>query len=171
LRWVIHASLADFDDLPRDHRVAARRVYLNLTAHDGRGALARRRFLEVQGHTDQASLDAWRRLAFPLYTRTPRDPDMAHRAVSRSEVLHWFTKPGGESHTFNMFSDLGRIECPTLVLGGEDDPIHPIESQADIAAALPPHLVRFERFPNCGHAVIPDAPERAMAVIRDFMQH
>jgi len=55
------------------------------------GALARRRFLEIGGHPDQASLDAWRRLAFPLYTRTPRDPDMARRAVIRSEVLHWFT--------------------------------------------------------------------------------
>ena len=135
------------------------------------GALARRRFLEVQGHPDQASLDAWRRLAFPLYTRTPRDPDMARRAISRSEVLQWFTKPGGESDTFNMFPDLGRIQCPILVLGGEDDPIHPIESQADIAAALPAHLVQFERFANCRHAVIPDAPERAMAVIRDFIEH
>ncbi len=68
-----------------------------------------------------------------------------------------------------MFPDLGRIQCPTLVLGGEDDPIHTIESQADIAAALPAHLVRFERFANCRHAVIPDLPERAMAVIRDFI--
>jgi pimeloyl-ACP methyl ester carboxylesterase len=134
------------------------------------GALARRRFLEVQGH-DQASIDAWRRLAFPLYTRTPRDPDMSRRAVNRSEVLHWFTKPGGESHTFGMFPDLGRIQCPTLVLGGEDDPMLPIECQADIAAALPADLVRFERFPDCGHAVVPDAPDRAMAVIRDFIEH
>jgi pimeloyl-ACP methyl ester carboxylesterase len=133
------------------------------------GALARRRFLEDQGHADQASLDAWRRLAFPLYTRTPRDPDIARRAIGRSEVLHWFTKPGGESHRFDMFGELHRIRCPTLVLGGEDDPMHPIESQADIAAALPAHLVQFERFPNCGHAVVPDAPERAMAVIRDFI--
>jgi proline iminopeptidase len=135
------------------------------------GALARRRFLEVQGHPDQASLDAWRRLAFPLYTRTPRDPDMARRAISRSAVLQWFTKPGGESDTFNMFPDLGRIQCPTLVLGGEDDPMLPIECQADLAAALPAHLVRFERFADCGHAVVPDAPERAMAVIRDFIEH
>jgi pimeloyl-ACP methyl ester carboxylesterase len=134
------------------------------------GALARRRFLEVQGHPDQASLDAWQRLAFPIYTRSPRDPDVARRAVSRSGVLQWFTKPGGESRTFNMFPDLCRIQCPTLVLGGEDDPIHPIESQADIAAALPAHLVRFERFAGCGHAVVPDAPERAIAVIRDFIQ-
>jgi proline iminopeptidase len=133
------------------------------------GALARRRFLEVQGHPDQASLDAWARLAIPLYTRIPRDPDMARRAVNRSEVLQWFTRPGGESHSFNMFADLHRIQCPTLVLGGEDDPIHPIESQADIAAALPAHLVQFERFANCRHAVVTDAPERTMAVIRDFI--
>jgi len=133
------------------------------------GALARRRFLEVGGQPDQAWLDAWRRLAFPLYTRIPRDPDMARRAFNRSEVLDWFTKPDGESRAFNMFPDLHRIQCPTLILGGEDDPIHPIESQADIAAALPAHLVQFERFANCRHAVVPDAPERAMAVIRDFI--
>jgi proline iminopeptidase len=134
------------------------------------GALARRRFMEVEGHPDQASLDSWLRLAFPLYTRVPRDPDAARRAVNRSEVLRWFTKPGGESRSFNMLADLGRIQCPTLVLGGEDDPIHPIESQADIAAALPSNLVQFERFANCRHAVIPDAPERAMAAIRDFIE-
>jgi pimeloyl-ACP methyl ester carboxylesterase len=135
------------------------------------GALARRRFLEVESHPDQAWLDAWRARAFPLYTRIPRDPDMARRAINRSEVLNWFTKPGGESQRFNMFPDLCRIQCPTLVLGGEDDPMLPIESQADIAAALPAHLVQFERFTNCGHAVVPDAPERAMAVIRNFIEH
>jgi pimeloyl-ACP methyl ester carboxylesterase len=133
------------------------------------GALARRRFLEAQGHADQASLDAWGRLAMPHYFRKPRDPDMARRAINRSEVLHWFTRPGGEGNGFDMSGDLHRIQCPTLVLGGEDDPMHPIESQADIAAALPAHLVRFERFADCGHAVMPDAPERTLAVIRDFI--
>jgi len=133
------------------------------------GALARRRFLEFHGHPDQASRDAWRQLAMPLYFRTPRDPDMARRAVNRPEVAEWFTRVGGESDTFNMFPDLHRIQCPTLVMGGEDDPMHPIESQADIVAALPADLVQFERFSNCGHAVVPDAPERAMALIRDFI--
>jgi proline iminopeptidase len=134
------------------------------------GALARRRFLELRGHPDQASLDAWRRLGMPHYTRIPRDPDAARRMISRPEVLSWFSRPGGESSSFNMLADLHRIRCPTLVLGGEDDPIHPIESQADIAAALPAHLVQFERFEDCRHAVVPDAPERAMAVMRDFIQ-
>jgi pimeloyl-ACP methyl ester carboxylesterase len=54
------------------------------------GALARHRFLEVQGQPDQASLDAWQRLAIPLYTRiprsrhgTPRDQPLRGAAVVR----------------------------------------------------------------------------------------
>jgi proline iminopeptidase len=113
---------------------------------------------------------AWARLALPHYTRIQRDPDMARRAINRPEVLQWFGKPGGESQTYNYFPDLHRIQCPTLVLGGEDDPIHPIESQADLAAALPPHLVRFERFANTRHACVQDAPEQTLAAIRRFIK-
>jgi proline iminopeptidase len=131
------------------------------------GALARRRLLE--GHRDRAALEDWLRLAFPLYTRAPRHPDVARRTVTNPDVLHWFTRPDGEDHTFNLLPALPRVQCPTLVMGGEDDPMTPIECQADIVAALPRHLVRFERFAGCGHAVLPDAPERGMAVIRDFI--
>jgi proline iminopeptidase len=129
------------------------------------GALARHRFLE--GGTVPA--EDWLRLAFPLYTRSPRNPDIGSRTVGRPEVLRWWNQPGGEGRLFDMRADLGRIRCPTLVMGGEDDPMIPIESQADIAAALPRELARFERFPNCGHAVVPDAPVGAMAVIREFI--
>jgi len=131
------------------------------------GAMARRRLFE--GHRDRASLDAWLRLAFPLYTRTRRDPNVPQRIVGNPEVLEWFTRPGGEDHTFNMIPDLASVQCPTLVMGGEEDPMTPIECQSDIALALPQHLVRFERFLGCGHAVVPDAPERALAIIREFI--
>src|SRR3954465_14896708 len=66
------------------------------------GALARRRFFEMRGH-DEASLEAWRRLALPHYFRIPRHPDVARRAVSRPEVLRWFTRPDGGSQTFDLF--------------------------------------------------------------------
>jgi proline iminopeptidase len=81
------------------------------------GALARRRFLDVDSPRDQASVDAWRKLAFPLYMRTPRDPNIGSRTVGKPEVaLHWFAKPAGESHTFNVFPQLHRIQCPTSCL-------------------------------------------------------
>jgi pimeloyl-ACP methyl ester carboxylesterase len=131
------------------------------------GALARRRFLE--GEVNEAMLQAWIRLAFPVYTRTPRDPLAVRRAILHPEVNLWFTRPGGEGRTFNLFPALGRIQCPTLVLGGDQDPMIPIVCQEEIAAALPKDIVRFERFPGCGHGVVHDAPERAMAVIREFI--
>jgi len=132
------------------------------------GTLARRRFFE--GQVDAAMLEAWIRLAFPVYTRTPRDPAAVQRAILHPEVNIWFTRPGGEGRTFNLLPMLHRVQCPTLVLGGEEDPMTPIVCQEEIVAALPAHLVRFERFPGCGHGVVADAPERAMAVIREFIR-
>ena len=131
------------------------------------GELARRRLLE--GQVDPAVLEAWIRLAFPVYTRTPRDPPTVKRAILHPEVNLWFTRPGGEGRTYNFFPALKRVQCPTLVMGGEEDPMSPIICQEEIAAALPPHLTRFERFPGCGHGVVTDAPERAMSVIREFI--
>ncbi len=131
------------------------------------GALARRRYLE--GEVDGAMLDAWIRLAFPVYTRTPRDPATLERAIVRPEVNLWFTRPGAEGGTFNFLPLLHRVECPVLVLGGEEDPMTPIECQEDIVEALPRSLVRFERFAGSGHGVVADSPERALAVIREFV--
>jgi pimeloyl-ACP methyl ester carboxylesterase len=56
----------------------------------------------------------------------------ARRAIRRwpsapSAVPRWFTRPGGEGRTFNLFPVLSRVQCPTLVLGGEADPMTPIE--------------------------------------------
>jgi proline iminopeptidase len=68
-----------------------------------------------------------------------------------------------------LLPDLGRIKCPTLVLGGEDDPITPIEDSEDIAAAIAPELVRFERFPATGHGIVHDAPERFIEVLKEFV--
>jgi proline iminopeptidase len=132
------------------------------------GALARRRFFETKGQPDEAAVAEWRRLAMPHYTRRPRTEAIG-RAIIRPGVLQYFTRPDGENLSFDMLADLSRIVCPTLVMGGEDDPMTPIEAQADIAAALPKHLVRFERFSDCGHAVIADQPERGLAVIREFI--
>ena len=131
------------------------------------GALARRRLID--GHMDAALLDEWVRLAFPVYTRTSRDPAWVRRAIVHPEVHLWFTRSNGEGRTFNLLPMLQRVQCPTLVLGGEEDPMIPIACQEEIVAALPAHLVRFERFPGCGHGVLTDAPERGMAVIRDFI--
>ena len=48
------------------------------------GALARRRLLDAQ--MDAAMLEAWVRLAFPVYTRARRDPEWVQRTAVNPEV-------------------------------------------------------------------------------------
>ncbi len=94
-------------------------------------------------------------------------PDANARTVFALDVMFHFAR--GESRTMDLAPGLARVRCPTLVLGGELDPVCPIEMQEEIAAAMPREHVRFERFPSCGHGVFRDDP-RAFEVIREFIR-
>jgi proline-specific peptidase len=109
------------------------------------------------------------RICFPLYNRRriPGDGDALARTVTNAALMEYFV--ANEMRTFNLLSELGQIRCPTLIMAGEDDPILPIQDSEDIAIAIPQRLVRFERFANAGHGVFRDDPERALAVIREFI--
>lgn len=131
------------------------------------GAMARHAL--TIGYDDPEFVMRWITQAMPFYNTTPAaDPDARSRGVMSGRVLMDFLGPGGEGLTFDLIADLANVQCPTLVLGGEADPITPIESQEDIARALPPHLVRFERFADAGHGPFRDDP-RAYDVIREFL--
>jgi pimeloyl-ACP methyl ester carboxylesterase len=133
------------------------------------GALAHKRFFINRGQPTEADVAEWRQRAMPFYTRNSRREGIG-RAIIRQDMLHAFTRPdSGEGHRFDMLSGLSRIACPTLVIGGEDDPMTPIDSQVDIANALPQHLTRIERFPGCGHGIVADAPEAYLKMIREFV--
>ncbi len=109
----------------------------------------------------------FQRVCGPLGHRQPIDPHVMARQVRNMEL--WAHFLGGEISRFDFLPDLHRVKCPTLVLGAEDDVITPIGDAEDIAAALPAHLVRFERFANAGHAIFVDAPERFFNVVREFI--
>jgi proline iminopeptidase len=121
------------------------------------------------GYDSPEFVAKWVATAMPHYGRNRiSDPDVPKRAVQTARVLMHFLGPGGEGLSFDMLADLDKIQCPALVLGGEDDPITPIESQEDIASAIPKQWVQFERFPGCGHGVFRDDP-RGYEVIRNFI--
>ena len=131
------------------------------------GATARevaRRFLERPADD---TADEYIKVCFPLYTRRPRDPDILARTILNAELMFAFLS--GEHHTYNLLPDLAKVRCPTLVLAGEDDPITPIESMEEIAKALQAELVRFVRFPGCGHGVFRDNSEAGLGTIRQFL--
>ena len=111
----------------------------------------------------------YREKCHPLYyTRPAPDPDAADRAIVHDAVnLHF---AADEFKRMDFRAGLSRVACPTLVMAGENDPITPLAFSETIVASLPSGRVQFERFADCGHGVVRDAPGRHFAVLRDFIQ-
>ena len=107
------------------------------------------------------------RLCMHLYNTTPQPPDGRQRTQFNTDIL--FDWSGREMPTLNLRPGLAKAQCPVLVMAGDADPVTPVEDAEEIAAALPPQWVRFERFANVGHGPWRDDPARAMAVLRQFI--
>lgn len=107
------------------------------------------------------------RICIPLYNHNPSGPELFSRSIFNAQVATTFA--AGEQRDFDILSRLSRIKCPTLVMGGEDDPVTPMQDSQDIAAALPKQWVRLERFAAAGHGIVNDAPERFIEVLKDFI--
>lgn len=116
----------------------------------------------------EATYVPYRKLCKPLYSVHPAvDGHGARRAISRADILYAFA--AGEQQTMNLLPGLASARCPVLVLAGAHDPVCTLDDARDMAAALPPHLVQFECFDDCGHGVWRDAPEEAFASLRRFI--
>ncbi|KMO11840.1 alpha/beta fold hydrolase [Methylobacterium indicum] len=113
--------------------------------------------------------EAFIRVCRPLYRRTPADPAELRRVRIRHDTALHFNGPANEQGRMDFRSALAGLRCPVLVMAGDRDPVMPMSVSEALVAALPPDRVRFERFAECGHGVFGDAPERAVAVLREFI--
>jgi pimeloyl-ACP methyl ester carboxylesterase len=97
----------------------------------------------------------------------PASDDAHRRIVFNEEIL--FASAGGEQQTMDLLPGLAQARCPVLVMAGELDPVCPLQDSLDIAAALPPSLVRLATFAKSGHGAWRDEPEAAFALLRRFI--
>ena len=131
------------------------------------GPRARAAALAFWTSPNEDSLAEYEEVCIPLYTRTAPLADSLRRAVRNPAMRLVFVED--ELQQLDLLRQLGRIKCPTLIVAGEDDPITPAADMEDIAAALRPDLVRFERFANAGHGVYRDRPRAFFDLLRDFI--
>jgi pimeloyl-ACP methyl ester carboxylesterase len=59
------------------------------------------------------------------------------------------------------------ITCPTIVIGGADDPWAPAESQREIAAAIPGAELLL--IADCGHMVAVERPQAVTAAMEAWL--
>jgi pimeloyl-ACP methyl ester carboxylesterase len=131
------------------------------------GADARAAAIAFWTAPSDASFQRYEQICLPLYTRTPPPAGLFERAVRNPDMRLVFVED--ELRRLNLLRQLDQIECPTLIVAGEDDPITPIQDSEDIAAAMRPDLVRLARFPDAGHGVYRDRPEAFFRCLRDFI--
>ncbi len=80
--------------------------------------------------------------------------------------IHFFN---GEIKRMDFRAALAGVECPTLVVSGEMDPVCPPSSFNELVAALPEHLVESHLIKGAGHFVSLDAPEEFRRITSDFV--
>ena len=110
----------------------------------------------------------YERLCRPHYNTTPAaDSDAKARTIAVDEIL--FHTARHEMPTMNLRPGLAAVQCPVLVMHGDQDPVTPIEDAEEIVAAIPAPWVQFQRFTNVGHGAWRDQPDAALALLRRFI--
>jgi pimeloyl-ACP methyl ester carboxylesterase len=124
-------------------------------------AAAERNFASPSVETREEYL----RVCVPLYNPSPPDPEVMQRVIRYDDVgIHFWSD---EIHNFDLRSELAAIRVPTLLVGGELDPITTAEDMRELAAAIPE--AKLKMFPDAGHGAFREHPEETLALIRDFI--
>jgi proline iminopeptidase len=132
------------------------------------GPDARRIATEFWTEPSQEAAAEYMSVCMPLYNPgAALSEAVRKRAIMRTEVMFHFIL--GEQRKMDLLPGLANVACPTLVTAGRLDPITPVTCSEAIAAALPAGLVELVVFDEAGHGVHRDEPERAEAVLRQFL--
>ncbi|HRD97383.1 MAG TPA: alpha/beta hydrolase [Rubrivivax sp.] len=156
------------------------RVVLSSTSHHLGLTRKLAMFEKLGGPAARAAADAfwtapgpatwvtYQRLCMPLYNvQPPADSQARQRIRFVEEIL--FASAGGEQQQMQLLPGLAQVQCPVLVMAGEQDPVTPLADAQEIAAAIPAPWGRLVTFPRAGHGAWRDQPEEALAVLRDFV--
>lgn len=112
--------------------------------------------------------EVYAEVCLPLYNQNPGEAGAAYRnwAIQRPEVtVHFFAN---EMMDMDLRRGIAAINCPTLVLGGAEDPVTPVRCSEEIAKAIGENA-RLEIFPGCGHGAHRDDPDGAETMMRAFL--
>jgi pimeloyl-ACP methyl ester carboxylesterase len=106
------------------------------------------------------------RILAPLYSRDPRWSEMMNRDIS-STTLESFLLSIASLRKTDLRSQLDQIQAPVMGMYGNKDVVVNPNQWIPIHEKLP--SARIERFPNSGHFIMLDEPQRFMSVLHSFL--
>jgi pimeloyl-ACP methyl ester carboxylesterase len=111
---------------------------------------------------------AFGQLCAPAYSPDPAFPSESDiQSMARMTPNPELTMSFMSSARFDLLPALAGVDCPALVVAGSRDPITPLSSAEEIAAALPD--ARLEIFERSGHFVPDTEGDRFFALLRSFI--
>jgi pimeloyl-ACP methyl ester carboxylesterase len=151
----------------RLHRVAMLDMFERLGGAPARDAAAE----SIDGEASLEVFDRYNELCLPLYNRAPQAAGIGpQRAwMNLRVVAHWSS---GENRSFDLRDGLALIACPTLVLGGVDDPRCPVPAFEEIVELLTTAGVNVTAnlFEDCGHGSYRDQPDQTEQILRSWLR-
>jgi pimeloyl-ACP methyl ester carboxylesterase len=102
----------------------------------------------------------------PYFSQRLRRPDVGARIVApHPGVTEHMLRHEYLQHDYR--DRVAAIRCPTLLLGGELDPLVPIQEIEDMASRMQPGVARVVRIPDAGHGGGPSAA--VIDLLREFV--
>lgn len=106
------------------------------------------------------------RLLARWYSRDPRWPEMMDRDLSQITLESFFSSIGS-LHKTDLRPDLNKIHLPVMGMYGNKDIVVSPHEWKPLLAGVP--SARIERFPQAGHFIMLDEPQKFMQTLHSFL--
>lgn len=145
-------------------RFDARRLVENVRrlGGDALGEVAERRYFDLGPVTPEEWAPVWNLFGRNVVTLQERARTVVNRPLNACVLP--------QMRTFDLVSELDRLQCPTLILVGERDPATPIAAAREVFDALRPEIRRLEVIEGAGHFIWRDAPKHYWPVVEGFVR-
>jgi pimeloyl-ACP methyl ester carboxylesterase len=119
--------------------------------------------------TTQETYQEYIKHCIPYAAANPYKPELIAACVKNEEVAFIYNR--SELTKFNFLPEIGKVECPILVLSGDQNPVHTLESAKRTAAAIHPERLNFHIFPGAGSPVYADRENEVVSIINDYLNN
>lgn len=114
------------------------------------------------------NVKTYQKICVPHYAKNPYSREEMNRIITRPEVAQYYSRH--ELTQFNFVNTLKNIQCPSLILAGENAPLHVPSSLKEISEAIPSQFSHYHLIKNAGTPVYRDDEKAVEKIIREFIR-